>query len=156
MAVDCNIYGGFVSGGSSTEAVWGDIKGTIENQTDLIEKLNAKMDKQEDKGLSTNDFTDEAKDKLDKLNNTFIFSLLPNQWESTGQDDTYVQRGDFDFIDATDNVTAYILLSDDTELANKESLYWEKLEKIVTNDGYLSAYINGEIPDITLNIKIKI
>ena len=85
MAVDCNIYGGFVSGGSSTEAVWGDIKGTIENQTDLIEKLNAKMDKQEDKGLSTNDFTDEAKDKLDKLNNTFIFSLLPNQWESTGK-----------------------------------------------------------------------
>ena len=72
MSGDINVFGGFVSGASS--AVWGDIKGNIEEQTDLITRLNAKEDKQEGKGLSTNAYTDDDKEKLGKVNTVSIMS----------------------------------------------------------------------------------
>ena len=46
---------------------WGNITGDIENQSDLINKLNTKVDKVEGKTLSTNDFTDNDKLLLDNL-----------------------------------------------------------------------------------------
>ena len=50
---------------------WGNITGNIENQTDLINKLNTKVDKVEGKTLSTNDFTNADKNKLDSLSATY-------------------------------------------------------------------------------------
>lgn len=44
---------------------WGDITGSIENQTDLINKLDTKVDKVDGKTLTTNDFTDIYKSRLD-------------------------------------------------------------------------------------------
>ena len=55
--------------GETQNVIWGDINGNINNQTDLIQKFNSKVDKIENKGLSTNDYTNEDKNKLASLNN---------------------------------------------------------------------------------------
>ncbi len=69
MSGDCNTYGGFVagSGGGTTDTVWGDITGNISNQKDLIRELEKKVNKEENEGLSSNDFTNKNKEKLDKV-----------------------------------------------------------------------------------------
>ncbi len=59
MAEDCNIHGGF-----TIYAKWGEIQGDLLEQTDLKNALDSKVDKEEGKGLSTNDYTDEEKNKL--------------------------------------------------------------------------------------------
>ena len=59
MVEDCNIYGGF-----TIYAKWGEIQGDLLEQTDLKNALDSKVDKEEGKGLSTNDYTDEEKSKL--------------------------------------------------------------------------------------------
>lgn len=59
MAEDCNIYGGF-----TIYAKWGEIQGDLLEQTDLKNALDGKVDKEEGKGLSTNDYTDEEKNKV--------------------------------------------------------------------------------------------
>ena len=48
---------------------WGNIEGDIEDQEDLQEALDIKVDKEVGKGLSTNDFTNDDKDKLNSLEN---------------------------------------------------------------------------------------
>lgn len=53
-----------VEGGGAT---WGSIAGTLSNQTDLNDALNQKVDKVTGKGLSTNDFTNADKTKLDGI-----------------------------------------------------------------------------------------
>ena len=55
----CNIYGGF-----TIYAKWGEIQGDLLNQTDLRDALNSKVDKIEGKSLSTNDYTNEDKNKV--------------------------------------------------------------------------------------------
>jgi hypothetical protein len=46
---------------------WGDIEGTIADQLDLVAALNNKVDVVSGKGLSTNDFTNTLKSKLDGI-----------------------------------------------------------------------------------------
>lgn len=46
---------------------WGDIEGTISDQLDLVAALNNKVDVVSGKGLSTNDFTNTLKTKLDNI-----------------------------------------------------------------------------------------
>jgi hypothetical protein len=46
---------------------WGDIEGTIADQLDLVAALNNKVDVVSGKGLSTNDFTNTLKTKLDGI-----------------------------------------------------------------------------------------
>lgn len=46
---------------------WGDIEGTIADQLDLASALNGKVDTVAGKGLSTNDFTNTLKTKLDGI-----------------------------------------------------------------------------------------
>lgn len=46
---------------------WGDIEGTIADQLDLASALNAKVDAVSGKGLSSNDFTNALKTKLDNI-----------------------------------------------------------------------------------------
>lgn len=155
MSGDINVFGGFVSGASS--AVWGDIKGNIEEQTDLITRLNAKEDKQEGKGLSTNDYTDDDKEKLGKVNTVSILSLLPEDWVYSSADSMYKQEKSMANISESDTVEAYLSLSSNEEIAEKETLYWSKVEKMVTNNGSITTFIkNDSAPDITLNIKIKL
>ena len=76
----CNIYGGFtiyakwgeIQGdlldqtdlAEALKVNWGEISGNIADQTDLNNILNSKMDKIEGKSLSTNDYTNEDKNKV--------------------------------------------------------------------------------------------
>lgn len=54
-----NIYGGF-----TIYAKWGEIQGQLNQQRDLQNVLDSKVDKVSGKGLSTNDYTDEEKSKV--------------------------------------------------------------------------------------------
>lgn len=59
--------GNFVDTGVSAGAgTWGDIAGNLADQTDLKEALDNKVDKVEGKGLSTNDYSDEDKAKVER------------------------------------------------------------------------------------------
>jgi hypothetical protein len=49
---------------TQTSANWGNITGTINNQTDLVNELDKKVDIVTGKGLSTNDYTTTEKTKL--------------------------------------------------------------------------------------------
>ena len=153
MSGDCNIYGGFVVGTSNTN--WGDIQGQISNQNDLIVELDKKIDKTDGKVLSSNDFTDDEQDKLSRLNTIFTFSLSPDKWELFNAD-VYTQTIYLETIKSTDNVVADISLSDDENLSQIELEYWSNVTKIEINDGSITTYFKGEIPNISLNIKIKI
>ena len=159
MSGDCNIYGGFVvgsgGGSSSSETFWGNIKGEISNQSDLIVQLDNKIDKDDDKVLSSNDFTDEEQAKLSRLNTIFTFSLFPDKWELFNEN-IYYQTTILETIKSTDSVVADIVLSSDTELSEQEIELWSKVIKITINDGSVTTYFKGEIPNISLNIKIKI
>lgn len=153
MSGDCNIYGGFVVGISNTN--WGDIQGQISNQNDLIVELDKKIDKTDGKVLSSNDFTDDEQDKLSRLNTIFTFSLSPDKWELFNEN-IYSQTTILETIKSTDSVVADIVLSPDTELSEQEIELWSKVLKITINDGSITTYFKGEIPNISLNIKIKI
>lgn len=58
-----NVISSTGSGSGSTE--WGAIGGNLEDQIDLQNALNGKVDTVAGKGLSTNDFTDDDKARLD-------------------------------------------------------------------------------------------
>ena len=152
---DCNIYGGFASG-VQTEAKWGSITGDISEQTDLSNELDKKIEREEGKTLSTNDFTDSDKEKLDKLNNIYIFPLSSDNWEYLELEEVYKQRIEFENIKETDTVIADIELSKNEETAEKEKAIWNRVESVIISDGYMTIYIKDNAPDITINLKVKI
>lgn len=127
----------------------------VMSQVAVTNELNGKVDKVKGKGLSTNDFTNDAQEKLNKLNTFFKFSLSPDSWELFNND-IYTQTVSFESIKSTDSVIADISLSDDEEISKKEQKCWDKITKIEINDGNIKTYYRGEIPDISLNVKIKI
>lgn len=55
---------------------WGDIEGRLQDQRDLAAALAKKVDKVPGKGLSTNDFTNADKLKLDSLTNTNAHEIV--------------------------------------------------------------------------------
>lgn len=66
ITIEDNVISAVGGGG---DAVWGSIEGNISDQTDLQSALNAKVDKETGKGLSTNDYTTAEKNKLAGLSN---------------------------------------------------------------------------------------
>lgn len=122
MSADNNVFGGF-TGEKSGDAVWGDISGNIDNQTDLIERLSR----------------------------TYKVVLKSNDWDLPINDNIYVQTRSVPGIKAEDNVTAYINFSEEKGTAEKEEIYWNNLDKISVFDGYIKAYIRGSAPEIPLN-----
>lgn len=125
------------------------------SQVAVTNELDGKVDKVKGKGLSTNDFTNDAQEKLNKLNTFFKFSLSTDRWELFNND-IYTQTVSFESIKSTDSVIADISLSDDEEISKKEQECWDKITKIEINDGNIKTSYRGEIPDISLNVKIKI
>ena len=64
-----SIYYGDIpySGGSGGGGAWGEITGTLSDQTDLQTALNGKVDTVSGKGLSTNDYDNTAKNTVDSI-----------------------------------------------------------------------------------------
>ncbi len=157
MSGGCNIYGGFVVGGpsgsSTTSASWGNITGKISNQKDLTEKLDSKIDKSEGKGLSSNDFTDEMQDKLVSLNKSYLISI-DKVWSNLSED-TYMQVIPVNGINGKDIAMVCIELSKDENLADKELEVWNTISKIIVNDGSITVYSKGKVPEVPIKIRIK-
>ena len=157
MSGDCNIYGGFQSEKSSeiSDIYWGDIKGDILYQADLKNILDGKVDKETGKILTSNDFSDSLKEKLERLNHVYEVILLPENWES-GNNNIYFQTLQISEVKSTDKAIADLALSDDLSTGILELDMWSNIIKIEINDGSITAYFQGEIPTIALNIRILI
>ena len=151
MSGDCNIYGGFVSG--SLKANWGDIQGEISNQKDLMSELNTKIDKVDGKDLSSNDFTDELREKLINVNKTYLISI-EKIWNKIS-DNTYTQIISVTGIKEKDVAIVNVELSDDLNIADLELKAWSKISSISINNGSITVYCKNGTPDIDLKIKIK-
>ena len=82
-------------------------------------------------------------------------TLNPNDWEFLSGSNMYVQTSSVPKIKSTDYVVAYIKFSDTKTVSEKETSYWNKIEKIAVFDGYIVTYINDESPDTTLNVVLK-
>lgn len=93
--------------------------------------------------------------KLEKLNTIFEFSLSLDRWELFNEN-TYLQTVYIEKIRSTDIAVAEISLSSDETLCQREMEYWSNVSKIELCDGYIKTYLQGKIPDITLNIRIKL
>ena len=78
MSADNNVFGGF-TGEKSGSAVWGDISGNIDNQTDLIERLSR----------------------------TYKVVLKSNDWDLPSNYNIYVQTRSVPGIKAEDNAAVY-------------------------------------------------
>ncbi len=151
MSGDCNIYGGFVSGSSRTN--WGDIQGKISSQKDLISELDKKADKVEGKDLSSNDFTDELREKLINVNKTYLIRI-EKIWNKIS-DNTYTQIIPVTGIKEKDVAIVNVELSDDLNLADAELKAWSKISSISINNGNITVYCKNGIPDTDLKIRIK-
>ena len=157
MSGGCNIYGGFVVGSSSEPSTnstsWGNITGNILNQKDLNEKLDSKIDKIDGKGLSSNDFTDELREKLLNVNKTYLISI-EKIWNKIS-DNTYTQIIPVTGIKEKDVAIVNVELSDDLNIADLELKAWSKISSISINNGSITVYCKNGIPDIDLKIRIK-
>lgn len=157
MSGGCNIYGGFVVGSSSdsstTSTSWGNITGNILDQKDLTEKLDSKIDKIDGKGLSSNDFTNEMQDKLINVNKSYLISV-DKVW-SNFSENIYMQVIPVNGIKEKDIAMVCIELSDDKVLADKELAVWNRITKVMINNGSITAYIEGNVPDVSIKIRIK-
>lgn len=117
----------FGTSGSGSGAYWGGITGNIDNQSDLVERLC----------------------------HVYEVTLTPNNWEFSSGDNLYVQTISISEIKESNYVVAYIKFSGNKTTSEKETNYWNKIEKISVFDGYIEIYINDEVPDITLNVALK-
>lgn len=73
-------------------AQWGQITGTINNQTDLTAALNTKQDKEEGKGLSQENFTSAEKSKLANIQAHAEVNVQSDWTETNPASDAYIMH----------------------------------------------------------------
>jgi len=101
--------------GAST-ATWGYITGDINDQTDLQNALNLKVDKVTGKGLSTNDFTNTLKTKLDGIEAGAEVNVNAD-WDSVSGDSEILNKPTIPSINGLATVT-YVDNQDDLKENN--------------------------------------
>ena len=79
-------------GGGGGNAVWGRISGDIANQADLQRELGNKVTKVAGKGLSTNDFTDQWRNKLEGIETGAEVNVQANWDQTVTTADDYIQN----------------------------------------------------------------
>ena len=79
-------------GGGGGNAVWGRISGDIANQADLQRELSNKVTKVAGKGLSTNDFTDQWRNKLEGIESGAEVNVQANWDQTVTTADDYIQN----------------------------------------------------------------
>ena len=79
-------------GGGGGNAVWGRISGDIANQADLQRELSNKVTKVAGKGLSTNDFTDQWRNKLEGIEAGAEVNVQANWDQTVTTADDYIQN----------------------------------------------------------------
>ena len=111
------------------------------SQKAITQELEKKIDKIEGKDLSSNDFTDELREKLINVNKTYLIRI-EKIWNKIS-DNTYTQIIPVTGIKEKDVAIVNVELSDDLNLAD------------AINNGNITVYCKNEIPDTDLKIKIK-
>jgi hypothetical protein len=93
---------------------WGDIEGTIADQLDLASALNNKVDVVSGKGLSTNDFTNTLKSKLDGIEAGAEVNVKAD-WTATSGDAEILNKPTIpdasDFVAKSDYTPAHSILA---------------------------------------------
>jgi hypothetical protein len=89
---------------SGSIGAWGSIIGDIADQTDLQNALNLKVDKVTGKGLSTNDFTNTLKTKLDGIQSGAEVNVNAD-WDSVSGDSEILNKPIIPSIDGLATVT---------------------------------------------------
>lgn len=79
-------------GGGGGNAVWGRISGDIANQADLQRELSNKVTKVAGKGLSTNDFTDQWRNKLEGIAAGAEVNVQANWDQTVTTADDFIQN----------------------------------------------------------------
>lgn len=125
----------------------------IMNQKAVTEKLYAKVDKIEGKGLSSNDFTTEMKNKLSDSNKSYLVSI-DRVWSAYAED-IYMQIIPVNGIKETDTAIVFVETSGDENLADRELEIWNRIKNITVNNGSITVYVKGKIPGISIKIRIK-
>ena len=74
-----------------TTVSWGDIEGSISAQTDLVDALALKVDKEAGKGLSANDYTDLEKTKLGNIADGAEVNVNAD-WDSSSGDSEILNK----------------------------------------------------------------
>ena len=123
------------------------------SQKAITQELEKKTDKIEGKDLSSNDFTDELREKLINVNKTYLIRI-EKIWNKIS-DNTYTQIIPVTGIKEKDVAIVNVELSDDLNLADAELKAWSKISSISINNGNITVYCKNEIPDIDLKIRIK-
>ena len=125
----------------------------IMSQKAVTEELNNKVDKLEGKGLSSNDFTDEMRDKLTGLNKNYLINI-EKSW-SISSENTYMQTIPVNGVNETDTAVISLEISADEDLADKEFQVFNRIRNIKINNGSITVYIKGNIPDVPIKIRIR-
>ena len=123
------------------------------SQKAITQELEKKIDKIEGKDLSSNDFTDELREKLINVNKTYLISI-EKIWNKIS-DNTYTQIIPVTGIKEKDVAIVNVELSDDLNIADLELKAWSKISSISINNGSITVYCKNGTPDIDLKIKIK-
>lgn len=79
-------------GGGGGSAVWGKITGDISNQADLERRFSEKVTKVAGKGLSTNDFTDQWRNKLEGIAEGAEVNVQANWDQTVTTADDYIKN----------------------------------------------------------------
>ncbi len=127
----------------------------IMSQKAVTEQLDEKVEKIDGMGLSANNFTNAEKEKLERLNQAFEILLTADGWQNVGEK-SYTQTVAVEKLKSTDTVIADVSLSSDEVVAAKELQIWENVTRIEIFNGSAKVHYHGEIPDITLKLKLKI
>lgn len=93
--------------GDVEDLEWGNISGTLANQTDLANALNGKVDKVTGKQLSDENFTSILKTKLEGVQNGAEANVQANWNETNSSSDAYIQNKPTD-VSAFDNDSGYL------------------------------------------------
>lgn len=113
----------------------------------LKTKLSDKVDKEEGKGLSSNDYTKEDKEKLKNLSSVKYKAITLSVENWVESDDTYIYTVEDDTVTASDLIEGHLDLENQSKLS----------------DGYIDSFDGGykivtsEIPtdEIVMNISIQ-
>lgn len=133
----------------------GESTNKVMSQKSVTDKLESKVDKIEGKGLSSNDFTDELKNKLISSSSGKSYLISIDKVWSAFSDGTYMQIVPVNGIKETDAAVVCIETSKDELLADKELEIWNRITSITVNNGSITVYITGRMPDISIKIRIK-
>ncbi len=134
----------------------GESTSKIMSQKAVTNMLEGKVDKIEGKGLSTNDFTDDLKNKLISSSSGKSYLISIDKVWSANDDGVYMQIVPVNGIKETDIATVFLETSQDELLADKELEIWNRITSITVNSGSITVYIKGKMPDISIKIRIKI